>query len=176
MLAPVGIWLSCSHPPHSLYSPLNRYVNSQHCTGANCLHLGYICSQSLRSSRLTLPHLTICSSLADGLGLHLTTATVLRRKSGLYSCPPVTLNLLICSFKSLLDLPNAAFGWSHIMCVSWPGAITKTRDWKRTVIRMCSHIAALRLATGQPGKWAPGPGPGQGPWGIIRQFYPSLLI
>lgn len=46
MLPPVGISLCCSYPPHPLYSPLNCYVNSQHYTGANCLHLGYICSQS----------------------------------------------------------------------------------------------------------------------------------
>lgn len=71
MLPPAGTRMPRSHPPHSLRSHQNCYGNSQLCTGANCLHLVYICSHSLliikANHELRLKHLLMSGKFAWAL-------------------------------------------------------------------------------------------------------------
>lgn len=39
--------------------------------------------------------------------------------------PGTAMRLLIYSFKSPRDLPACEFGWSHLMCISYPGQLQR---------------------------------------------------
>lgn len=70
--------------------------------------------------------------------------------------PRTAINVLIYSFRSPLDLPATAFGWSHIMCISYPGQLQRP-GIERELSLGCA-FTYQPAAFGRRPAWQMGPG------------------
>lgn len=70
--------------------------------------------------------------------------------------PRTAIKVLIYSFRSPLDLPATAFGWSHIMCISYPGQLQRP-GIERQLSLGCA-FTYQPAAFGRRPAWQMGPG------------------